>query len=370
MMQHYVTKWLAQAGICVNGNAPWDIKIHNPRIYQRFYLFGTLGAGESYMDGDWDCEALDQMTTKLYHAHYANKSYTNDLPALLLSFKSHIFNMGNRINAFKVGQQHYDVGNDLYEKMLDSRLIYSCGYWRNAMNLEQAQEAKLDLICRKLQLKPGMRLLDIGGGWGGLSRYAAEKYGVSVVNVSVSKEQVIFADAHKKELPIDNRLQDYRDITGIYDRIVSIGMFEHVGSKNYHAYLQFAAEHLTDDGLFLLHTIGASISRKSNDPWIERYIFPNSMLPSADQISHAAEKCFIMEDWHNFGADYDTTLMAWNQQFEAAWPELSSRYSERFHRMWHFYLMTSAASFRARYNQLWQIVFSKKGIPGGYESIR
>lgn len=365
-----IEKWLEKAGIQINGNNPWDVQIHNPRTYTRLMLSGTLGAGEAYMDGEWDCEALDELAKRLFSAHLLDDVHPKELPALWLFIKNFFCNMGNRSRAFNVGEQHYDIGNDLYERMLDKQLIYSCGYWKNTDNLDKAQEEKLDLICRKLQLKPGLRLLDIGGGWGGLSRYAAKNYQVSVVNVSVSKEQVAFADAHKQGLPIENCFQDYRDITGTYDRIVSVGMFEHVGYKNYASYMQFAADHLKDDGLFLLHTIGAAVSRQTNEPWIERYIFPNSMLPSASQIAHAAEKNFIMEDWHNFGADYDKTLMAWYQNFENAWPELADKYGDRFYRMWRFYLLTSAGSFRSRYNQLWQIVFSKQGIAGGYSSVR
>lgn len=369
-IEHYIAEWLNKAGIHIGGDSPWDVTVHNKLLYRRWILSGSLGAGEAYMDGYWDCNALDEFTQRLFNAHLLDSVHSKTLPALWLLIKSFLSNMGAKTKAFQVGQQHYDIGNDLYEHMLDNRMIYSCGYWKDADNLEKAQENKLDLICRKLHLKPGLRVLDIGGGWGGFSRYAAEKYQVSVVNVSVSKEQIAFADAHKNGLDIENRLQDYRDITGMYDRIVSVGMFEHVGQKNYASFMKVAAEHLLDDGLFLLHTIGASISRQINDPWIERYIFPNSMLPSATQLTQAINNHFIVEDWHNFGADYDKTLMAWYHNFEQAWPTLSSKYDERFYRMWRFYLLTSAGAFRARFNQVWQLVLSKQGVLGGYESVR
>lgn len=271
--------------------------------------------------------------------------------------------------AFEVGEKHYDIGNDLYEAMLDSRMTYTCGYWKDAHNLEEAQEAKLDLVCKKLGLKPGHRILDVGCGWGSFLKYASERYGVRGVGITVSKEQAALARERCKGLPIEIRLQDYRDTEGTYDHIASLGMFEHVGPKNYRAYFSKIKTLLKDGGLFLLHTIGSDITAPV-DPWIEKYIFPNSQIPSLRQVADALEGLFIMEDWHNFGADYDTTLMAWFSRFDAHWEEFKHRYDERFYRMWKYYLLVSAASFRARKNQLWQIVLSPQGVPGGYTSIR
>ena len=216
----------------------------------------------------------------------------------------------------------------------------------------------------------GRPFLDIGCGWGGAARFIAERYGCEVVGVTVSREQVAYAQEHHGHLPVDIRLQDYRDVKDTFDRIISIGMFEHVGAKNYHTFMNTVRGLLKEDGLFLLHTIGGNRSVHQGDPWMSRYIFPNSMLPSAKQITTAAEELFVMEDWHNFGAHYDTTLLHWVENFDAAWPELKDKYGERFYRMWKYYLLSSAAGFRARKNQLWQIVFSPRGVKGGYESIR
>jgi cyclopropane-fatty-acyl-phospholipid synthase len=166
------------------------------------------------------------------------------------------------------------------------------------------------------------------------------------------------------------RLADYRDVDGKFDRIFSLGMFEHVGARNYRTYFRKVRELLAPDGLFLLHTIGSNVSANVTDPWIERYIFPNSMLPSMAQITRALEQRWLIEDWHSFGADYDRTLMAWLGRFDAGWPALAARYGERFRRMWRYYLSVSAASFRVRRNQLWQFVLSPSGIPGGYPEIR
>jgi len=284
--------------------------------------------------------------------------------------RAKLINMQSRRRAFTIGERHYDIGNDLYERMLDSRMTYSCGYWKDAATLDGAQEAKLDLASRKLGLRPGMRVLDIGCGWGGAARFMAERYGCEVVGVTVSREQVDYASSHVGDLPVEVRFQDCRDVDGTFDRIVSIGMFEHVGARNYRGFMRTVRRLLADDGLFLLHTIGGNRSVHQGEPWISRYIFPNSMLPSAAQITRAAESIFVLEDWHSFGAYYDTTLMHWVANFDASWPQLRDRYGERFYRMWKYYLLSCAAGFRVRKNQLWQVVLSPHGVPGGYESIR
>jgi cyclopropane-fatty-acyl-phospholipid synthase len=221
-----------------------------------------------------------------------------------------------------------------------------------------------------LNLEPGMRVLDIGCGWGGAAKFAAERYGVKVVGITVSQEQEKAARELCQGLPVEIHLQDYRDINGVFDRVYSIGMFEHVGYKNYSTYMRVVVDRLKKDGLFLLHTIGANASYISNDAWVERYIFPNSMLPSQQQIAAAIEGKFVIEDWHNFGPDYDKTLLHWWKNFENHWNSLKDNYDERFYRMWRYYLLTFAGAFRARHNQLWQIVMSPKGTSGRYHAPR
>jgi cyclopropane-fatty-acyl-phospholipid synthase len=281
-----------------------------------------------------------------------------------------ILNRQGPSRAFEVGRRHYDLGNDLFRVMLDRRMMYSCALWETADTLDDAQEAKLDLICRKLRLEPGMRVLDIGCGWGGLARYAAESHGVRATGVTVSERQVESAREACAGLPVEILLQDYREIDGRFDRIVSVGMFEHVGGENYRRYMQVVHRCLEEGGLFLLHTIAGNTSVRTVDPWVRTHIFPNSMLPSAAQISTAAEGLFVLEDWHSLGPHYDRTLMAWHANFLAAWGRLSAAYDERFRRMWCYYLLSSAGAFRARSNQLWQIVLSKGGIRGGYRPVR
>ena len=362
------TELMARAGVTIDGTAPWDIRVHDERMFRRVLAQGSLGAGESYMDGWWDCDRLDDMMFRVFEVRVED-----ELPSvrqLLAGLRARLLNPQTPRRSFTVGEQHYDIGDDLYERMLDSRMIYSCAYWRTATDLDAAQEAKLDLVCRKLGLKSGMRVLDIGCGWGGAARFAANHYGVNVTGITISRHQAETARVRCRGLPVNILLQDYRSISGQFDRIYSLGMFEHVGVRNYRTFFQTARRLLTSDGLFLLHTIGGNVSVTANDPWVERYIFPNSMLPSMAQISEAAEGLWVTEDWHNFGPDYDRTLLAWNERFEQHWPEFAARYGERFRRMWRFWLLGCAASFRARRTQLWQIVMSPYGVPRGYSEVR
>lgn len=359
---------LARADIRIDGDRPWDLQIHDSRMFRRVLSQGSLGLGESYMDGWWDCAALDEMILRILRARLHQELWT--WPLFWGVVKARVFNRQRKSRAFVIGERHYDIGNDLYKAMLDRRMVYSCAYWKRASTLDEAQEHKLDLVCRKLGLQPGMRVLDVGCGWGSFVKYAAETYGVEAVGTTVSKEQLALARALCAGLPVEIRLSDYRDLSGRFDRIVSLGMIEHVGYRNYQRYMTIVHECLAGGGLFLLQTIGTLRSTTTTDPWIEKYIFPNSMLPSIRQLAEASEGVFVMEDFHNFGADYDKTLMAWWRNFDAGWDELKDNYDERFYRMWTYYLLSCAGSFRARWNQLWQIVYSTNGVPGGYDAVR
>lgn len=270
-----------------------------------------------------------------------------------------------------MGERHYDLGNDLFQAMLDPEMAYTCGYWKDADDLEQAQKAKLELVCQKIGLKAGARVLDVGGGWGCFAKYAAENYGAEVTAITISKEQAELGRRRCKGLPVEILLRDYRQLDSEpFDHIVSLGMFEHVGHKNYRGFMEKMGSLLKDDGLFLLHTIGSNETQWETDPWVDKYIFPNSLIPSIRQIGSALEGLFVMEDWHNFGLDYDKTLMAWYGNFERHWDDLRPRYGDRFYRMWKYYLLQCAGLFRARKKQVWQLVLSKKGVPHGYSSLR
>lgn len=354
--------------VAIDGDHPWDIHVRDPGFFRRVVSQGSLGVGEAYMEGQWDCERLDEMLFRVFRAQAERHLPT--LRQVWAALLATVLNPQTPRRSFKVGQKHYDIGDDLYSRMLDPRMIYSCGYWKNARTLDEAQEAKLDLVCRKLRLEKGMQVLDIGCGWGGAAQFAAERYGVSVTGVTVSKNQAASATERCKNLPVRILLQDYRSLTGKFDRIYSLGMFEHVGFRNYKSYFTTAARLLESDGLFLLHTIGSNVTEEANDPWVERYIFPNSLLPSLAQIAGSVEGHFIVEDWHSFGPDYDRTLLAWFERFNAAWPQLSEKYGERFRRMWEFWLLSSAAAFRARRIQLWQTLLSPHGVAGGLPEVR
>ncbi len=370
-----VSKWRATvdrlldpADVRIDGDRPWDMQVHNEDFCRRVLAQGSLGLGEAYMDGWWDCQRLDLFFERILRCQLDRKV----VPARdkLRMLQARLTNSGRRALAFHIGRHHYDLGNRLYGAMLDRRMIYSGAYWKGAEDLDQAQEDKLDLIASKLDVRPGMKVLDIGCGWGGTARFLARRHGVAVTGITVSAEQATEARRRCAGLPVEIRLQDYRDIEGVYDRIVSVGMIEHVGAKNYPIFFETVRRHLADDGLFVLQTIGGNRSASSTDAWIERYIFPNSMLPSARQLSQAAEPYFVMEDWHGFGTDYDRTLMAWHDNFERHWPELQDLYDSRFQRMWRYYLLSCAGCFRARQIQLWQIVYSPAGVAGGYRAPR
>ena len=358
-----IGRMLAKADIRLDGPRSWDIQLHSPDVLERIVSRGSLGLGESYMDGDWDAERLDEFFTHLLRARLDRE--VKPLSLLLPVLRERVFNRQNPRRAWQVGERHYDLGNDFYQSMLGPSMTYTCGYWKSADTLDQAQEAKLELICQKLRLKPGMRLLDIGCGWGGFMAYAAKNHGVECVGVTVSREQAAFARQRHPDPRLEFRLQDYRGIEGQFDAIASIGMFEHVGKKNYRTFMRVVRSCLADDGVFLLQTIGKNERAGITDPWIEKYVFPNGEIPAINHISDAMDGLLVTEDLHNFGADYDKTLMAWHSNFEAAWSRFADALGERFHRRWRYYLLSCAGAFRARDLQLWQWTLSKQGIHGG-----
>jgi len=365
-----VTELLEYAGIGVNGPEPWDIQIHDERFFDRALGEGSIGVGESYMDGWWDVLALDEFFTRFRRADLASK--VTDLKTALLVIKTRVLNLQTMQRAKQVADAHYDLGNQLYQAMLGRRMQYTCAYWKEAASLDQAQENKLHLICRKLKLTPGMTLLELGGGFGGLAHFAAQEYGCHVVSYNISREQVAFGRDLCRGLPVRFEQKDYREAAleqSRFDRVVSVGLCEHIGYKNYRQFMQLAHSRLKDQGLFLLHTIGSNESYSYTDPWINKYIFPNGLIPSMAQLTTAWEGLWVAEDWHNFGPDYDRTVTAWWENFERAWPVLRPTYGDRFYRMWKYYLMASAGSFRSRRLQLWQVVLSKGDI-SSYSPVR
>lgn len=352
----------------------FDIKVHNKKLFSRLLLDPSMGAGESYMEAWWDCERLDELFAHI-PATFAMQASKKSMGFFYPLLKS-VLNMQNKLRSKKVADVHYNLGNDLYEAMLGESMAYTCGYWKQATTLDQAQYDKYELICQKVQLKQGDKVLDLGCGFGGFSKHAAKHYGCEVVSVNISQEQVHYAKEICKGLPVSVYLSDYRDEKNYnpqqqkFDKIISIGMCEHIGEKNYRPFMELVARNLKEDGLFLLHTIGNNVSLKACDPWFDKYIFPNGQIPSIQQLAKAMEGVFVVEDWHNFGADYDKTLMAWYENFKTHWPQLAAHYGQKFYRMWRYYLLSCAGAFRSRTLQLWQVVLTKNGYPHGYQSIR
>ncbi len=363
------SEFLESIDVEINGNRPWDITVHNPDLYKSILYNGSLGFGESYMKGWFDCERLDLFFEKVLKQGVSTE--IQSIPLFLGRVKSKFRNLQSISRAFQVAEQHYDIGNDLFSLMLDKTMMYTCGYWTKDVNtLEESQLAKLDLVAKKLDLKPGMKVLDIGCGWGGAAKHFANNYGVNVVGITVSKEQIAYAKENSDNMDVDFRLVDYRDLNEKFDAIYSIGMFEAVGYKNYREFFEIVRGCLKDDGAFLLHTIGGNESTTTTDPWVEKYIFPNGMIPSAEQITKASEGLFIFDDWHNIGPHYDKTLMCWYENFVTNYEKLKDKYDKEFYRMWTFWLLSSAANFRARTLQLWQVLFSLEGTERPIQTYR
>ena len=359
---------LATAQVPINSHEPWSIHVHNEKLWDRVLSQPQLGLGEAYIDGWWDCQAIDEMLTRLLSIDVLSLLRPSSA-VLLTAFKSTLLNRQTKTRAINNAKHHYNIGNDLYSRMLDNEMAYSCAYWKDANNLDQAQNNKFDLICRKLKLASGMKVLDIGSGWGGLLRHAVKNYGVIGYGITPADNQIAGAQERSAGLNITYSQQDYRDLTGQYDRIISVGMMEHVGPKNLKTFFKKCNDLLQNDGIMLHHTITSTYSKLSTDPYFDRYIFPGGVIPSPAQISQVSEKLFIIEDAHNFGLDYDRTLLAWYENINKRWNEIP-QYTERFQRMWNYYLMASAAGFRARNLNLMQFVFRKKGPLGEYLPVR
>ena len=358
------TTVFAESDIRVDNDLPWSPRIHDERVFGRILRGGMLAVGESYVDGDWDCPALDELAARFNRLGL--DQMVGSIGRGLADAVNHRLVNRQRVRAaFANGRAHYDRGDDLYAAMLGDTMVYSCGYWNHATTLDEAQRAKLDLICAKLELRERQSVLDVGCGYGELARHASSRYGAHVVGATVSHNQAEHARKRCAGLPVKIEEADYRSLHGRFDRIVSVGMFEHVGSRNYERFFTHMRRLLAPDGLFLLHTIGTSGDKPSLDPWLDRHVFPGAMLPSAVGLTEAIDGKFVIEDWQNIGADYDKTLMAWYDNFDRAWPSLL-HYGQRFYRAWRYYLLTSAGSFRARRNQVWQLVLSPHGHQHGY----
>ncbi len=362
---------LHEADVQIDGDQAWDIQLRDERFYRRIARRGVTGFADAYVDGWWECEAIDQLYDRLLSADLSRRLWM--CPAVMSSYLSErLFNTQRPLGALRNSRSHYNLGNDLFRAMLDERMTYSCGYWQSgAPSLDAAQTHKLELICRKLALTPGMRVLDIGCGWGSFIQYAASHYGCQCVGITLSEQQEEEARQRCVGLPVEVRMQDYREVDERFDRVVSVGMFEHVGPKNYAAYMCAVRRCLEPDGLCLLHFFATQRPwpnvKDTELYWIQQRVFPGLVVPALSQVAQAMADRFVLEDLQNFGADYDPTLLAWWRNFEHGWPRLEAHYGPRFYRLWKHYLLSCAGAFRSRKYQLWQLVLSPRGVRGGYD---
>ncbi|MEX1180106.1 MAG: cyclopropane fatty acyl phospholipid synthase [Cucumibacter sp.] len=363
-----IVAMLKDVGVTINGPDPWDPQILNDNVWNRVFAQGSLGLGEAYMDGWWECGDLAEFFARVLRAGLGNG--LGITPNLIWQhLQARFLNMQTLSRARRVARIHYNE-TEAYKATLDSRLTGSCAYWERASTLDEAQDAKLDLVCRKIGLKRGDRVWDVGCGWGAFMGFAAEKYGADCVGVTISPDQAAYGRERYKSLPVEFQVKDYREFTGKADHIVSMGMFEHVGYKNFRTYFEAARRALNEGGLFMLHTIGSSVSTTTIDPWMEKYIFPGGVLPSLTQIGKAIEGLFDVIDLHNIGPHYDRTLTSWFDKFHANWPRPNTPDEHRFYRMWKYYLLSCAGGFRARGIHVWQFVLSTSGVPEGYRTAR
>ncbi len=374
-----VQEILKHGDITINGERRWDLHVHNDRFYVRLLRDGSLGLGESYMLGWWDCDDLFTFFKKILSSQRTLRHKNVGWRTRLAFVKARLTNVQHIGQTRELADTHYNLSNELFEHMLGTSMAYSCGYWANADNLDQAQFAKYERISRKLKLEPGDRVLEIGCGWGGLAKYMATHHHCEVVGITIAEEQADYARTLCDDLPVTIAIKDYREFEadqfgGPFDKVVSVGMIEHVGYRNYRALFEAVERALRPRGLFLAHTIASTVSMEIGDPWLGTYIFPGGMLPSMHQLSDAAEGLFILHDVENIGVNYTPTLLAWHDNFVAYWsaaervkarPRIWGS-EETFFRMWRYYLMCCAAEFEAGDSQVWQITYSKGHLPNGY----
>ncbi len=331
----------------------------------------SLALGEAYMDGDLEIEG------DLYNAldHFLGQmgKFSTDESAL----KKLIFSSTGKKNQEKEVQSHYDIGNDFYKLWLDETMSYSCGYFLHEDDsLYQAQVNKVDYILKKLHLSQGMSLLDIGCGWGFLLIEAAKKYGVHGMGITLSREQYEAFNRRIKEQNLGDLLEvalmDYRDLPKMnrtFDRVVSVGMVEHVGRRNYQLFMDCAKKVLKPGGLFLLHFISA-LKEHAGDPWIKKYIFPGGVIPSLrEMLSCAAEDDFHTLDAENLRLHYNRTLLCWDKNYREHMDQIREMFDERFVRMWDLYLAACAATFHNGIIDLHQVLFSN-GINNDVPMVR
>jgi len=346
----------------------WGLKIDDASVRRGIARGGIVALGEAYERSEWDCDDLESFMYRVFTSAPPRLSRAAWARLILAALDQRLFNRQRGRGAFDIGMKHYDLGNALFSSMLDESMSYTSGYWARAQTLAEAQEAKLDLICKKLNLQRGQRVLDIGCGWGNFAQFAATRYGARVTGVTVSKEQAALAREHCQGLPVDIRMQDYRAVEGTFDHVVSIEMIEAVGRKNIPAFYKTVDRVLADGGRSVIQAIsGDTLSRTSDRGldqyilWLLRYIFPDGYLPKARELIPSRGTNLQVDGWQRLTDDYPQTLRAWARRFNDNWDRLKDSYDEAFRRRWNFYLFGCAAAFRAGLVNVSQVVYRKHG---------
>jgi cyclopropane-fatty-acyl-phospholipid synthase len=353
-----VEKAFASAGVAINGQNPCDISVKDDRFYRAVLQKGSLGLGESYMDGWWSCDDLEEMASRMIGSGLYKFSLR--MPIYLLpNLRDNVFNQQSKEMSLRVADRHYAMGNEMFFGFLGKHKNYSCGYYSGTGDLDEAQRLKLDKVCKLLDLQPGDRLLDIGGGWCEFARYAATHYGCEVVSINITDEQIAFAREYCKGASVEVRKCDYRDITGRFNKIAVLAMLTHVGRKNYRKFLEIAHGALEPHGTLLIESVGGHKSHSNCEAWIDKYIFPGGVVPCLSQIDAAASGLFQRTVTDEFGSSYVLTLRAWHRNLIQAWSAHEGRYGERVRRMFEYFFLTTAGSFRARYLLHWHILLKK-----------
>ena len=351
--------------IAAGAGQGWEtiLRVHDTRVFARILRYRNLGLGEAFIDGDITVESgeLHEFLTACLRARIDERLPKGfRLAARLLEFRLQAFLDCSAKNV----RRHYDAGDDLFESFLDSSWTYSCGYARSPSDdLETLQWNKMDRICRKLRLGPGYRLLDIGCGFGGLLIFATREYGATGVGVTLSLAHAEGARRRVDEAGLADRIRiqlgDYRETTGEYDRIVSVGMMEHVPRRDYDAFFRVIARRLTPLGLGLVHTIGCNAKRNRHDAFIQRYVFPNSNQPRLSEIARGLERNGLaILDVENIAEHYVYTSRHWLHRFRANKARLSDRYDASYLRMWEYFFHCAIATSLASNSAVYQTLFS------------
>lgn len=357
MFKLTLTTLLREANIEPNGASPWDPQIKDERFYRTVLLRGSVGLGDAYLNGWWECADISGFILRIIKSGIHLRVPRVDIFLRRLRFG--LIDAQNRIRSKRVAELHYDEDPYIFEVMLGSTNSYTCARWKGVITLDAAQQQKMDLLCKKAGLSSGMTVLDIGSGWGGFLAYAAERYQVRGIGLTISKTQLDYARKRYGNLPVEFRLQDYRDFVGGVDAVVSICVIEHVGSDHYREYFQKVRETLTrEDGFFAMQCILACDTQARMDPWTEKHIFPNGILPTLERIENAVEGILHIVDREFFRDDYVRTFSAWYENLVRNKNAIIARCGVRYFRKYEYYLCLYIAGFGSGRIDVGQFVLS------------